>query len=257
LQKLDDAGLARPTKVGAWRGKRATEWRLMWRRCDKSGDLPVNHWDQREAYRPADPGPKPKPQPTSGAERQRRYRERHRNENRNGEFHQRNTKVSPVKPRRYSSFTGETQTPKNPIKRHNSSFINTCTHVPGGRGQPRRRKGRHSRGRPIGRLPGVARISGSKGEERLRLSENLRIRGLPKDRRCRVYAWHLEGLSRARVHRPGPGPSEGDGATETPCRRSGAVIYRSITAGWLTASNPEHSQRRQRPHGCSLGCRWS
>jgi len=86
LQKLDDAGLARPTKVGAWRGKRATEWRLMWRRCDKSGDLPVNHWDQREAYRPADPGPKPKPQPTSGAERQRRYRERHRNENRNVSF---------------------------------------------------------------------------------------------------------------------------------------------------------------------------
>ena len=48
MRELDDAGLARPTKVGAWRGKRATEWRLMWLRCDKTGDLPVSAWEQRK-----------------------------------------------------------------------------------------------------------------------------------------------------------------------------------------------------------------
>jgi hypothetical protein len=48
MRELDDAGLARPTKVGAWRGKRATEWRLMWLRCDKTGDLPVSTWEQRK-----------------------------------------------------------------------------------------------------------------------------------------------------------------------------------------------------------------
>ena len=48
MRELDDVGLARPTKVGAWRGKRATEWRLMWLRCDKTGDLPVSAWEQRK-----------------------------------------------------------------------------------------------------------------------------------------------------------------------------------------------------------------
>jgi hypothetical protein len=50
MRELDDAGLARPTKIGAWRGKRATEWRLMWLRCDKTGDLPVSAWDQRKPF---------------------------------------------------------------------------------------------------------------------------------------------------------------------------------------------------------------
>jgi hypothetical protein len=50
MRELDDAGLARPTKVGAWRGKRATEWRLMWLRCDKTGDLPVSAWEQRKPF---------------------------------------------------------------------------------------------------------------------------------------------------------------------------------------------------------------
>jgi len=50
MRELDDAGLARPTKVGAWRGKRATEWRLMWLRCDKTGDLPVSVWEQRKPF---------------------------------------------------------------------------------------------------------------------------------------------------------------------------------------------------------------
>ena len=39
-RELDDACLARPLLVGAWRGRQATEWRLMWCRCDKTGDLP-------------------------------------------------------------------------------------------------------------------------------------------------------------------------------------------------------------------------
>src|SRR5262245_53480949 len=39
MRELDDAGLARPTQVGAWRGRQATEWRLMWKRCDKTGDV--------------------------------------------------------------------------------------------------------------------------------------------------------------------------------------------------------------------------
>jgi hypothetical protein len=50
MRDLDDAGLARPTKVGAWRGKKATEWRLMWLRCDKTGDLPVSAWEQRKPF---------------------------------------------------------------------------------------------------------------------------------------------------------------------------------------------------------------
>jgi hypothetical protein len=55
LTELDDAGLVRPTTVGVWRGKRATEWRLTFYRCDKTGDLPNKSWpaysqsDQRDA----------------------------------------------------------------------------------------------------------------------------------------------------------------------------------------------------------------
>jgi hypothetical protein len=44
LCELDDAGIAQPMTVGAWRGKRASEWRLMFYRCDKTGDLPVRDW---------------------------------------------------------------------------------------------------------------------------------------------------------------------------------------------------------------------
>src|SRR6478672_1324230 len=39
MRDLDDAGLARPTGGGVWRGRHATEWRLMWIRCEKTGDL--------------------------------------------------------------------------------------------------------------------------------------------------------------------------------------------------------------------------
>jgi hypothetical protein len=47
MRELDDSGLARPLTPGVWRGKRATEWRLMWLRCEKTGDLPVSNWEQR------------------------------------------------------------------------------------------------------------------------------------------------------------------------------------------------------------------
>jgi hypothetical protein len=73
MREVDDAGLARPTKVGAWRGRQATEWRLMWKRCDKTGDLPKTQWEERRSY-------SEKPEPLSNTERQRRYREKHRDE---------------------------------------------------------------------------------------------------------------------------------------------------------------------------------
>ena len=50
MREIDDAGLARPTTIGAWRGKRASEWRLMWRRCDKTGDLPKTQWPPRQPH---------------------------------------------------------------------------------------------------------------------------------------------------------------------------------------------------------------
>ena len=49
LHELDDAKLAHPVTVGAWRGKRATEWRLTFYRCDKTGELPTTQWEQWEA----------------------------------------------------------------------------------------------------------------------------------------------------------------------------------------------------------------
>lgn len=44
LIELDDSGLARPLTGGVWRGRRATEWRLTFWRCDKTGELPVLNW---------------------------------------------------------------------------------------------------------------------------------------------------------------------------------------------------------------------
>ena len=91
FRELDDAGLAHPTKVGAWRGKKASEWRLTFRRCDNTGELPINNWTQREPYR---------------------------------EFHLGNAKVSPVKNRDGPSFTHETHRPKNPM---NGSALSTVS----------------------------------------------------------------------------------------------------------------------------------
>lgn len=50
LRELDDSGLVRATTVGFWRGKRATEWRLTFHRCDKTGDLPNKSWPAREVH---------------------------------------------------------------------------------------------------------------------------------------------------------------------------------------------------------------
>ena len=50
MRELDDAGLARPTKIGAWRGRRATEWRLMFLRCDKTQEPAVTVWEQRKPH---------------------------------------------------------------------------------------------------------------------------------------------------------------------------------------------------------------
>ena len=55
LRELDDSGLARPMTPGAWRGKKATEWRLMFLRCDKTQDPAVKVWDQRPRLSQCDP----------------------------------------------------------------------------------------------------------------------------------------------------------------------------------------------------------
>ena len=50
LRELDDAGLVQPMKVGSWRGKRASQYRLTFLRCDVTGELPCTHWEQRPPY---------------------------------------------------------------------------------------------------------------------------------------------------------------------------------------------------------------
>jgi hypothetical protein len=50
LRELDDSGLVRAMTVGFWRGKRATEWRLAFYRCDKTGHLPNKSWPAREVH---------------------------------------------------------------------------------------------------------------------------------------------------------------------------------------------------------------
>jgi hypothetical protein len=50
IRELDDAGLARPTKIGSFRGKKATEWRLMFLRCNKTQEPAVTKWEQRTPY---------------------------------------------------------------------------------------------------------------------------------------------------------------------------------------------------------------
>ena len=52
LRELDDAGLAHPVTGGVWKGKRATEWRLTFYRCDKTGELPVTTWKERSKRPP-------------------------------------------------------------------------------------------------------------------------------------------------------------------------------------------------------------
>jgi hypothetical protein len=45
LQELDDARLIECMTVGAWRGKRASEWRLTFLTCNKTGELPTTNWE--------------------------------------------------------------------------------------------------------------------------------------------------------------------------------------------------------------------
>jgi hypothetical protein len=44
LVELDNSGLARPVTGGHWKGKRATERRLTWIVCAKTGELPIRSW---------------------------------------------------------------------------------------------------------------------------------------------------------------------------------------------------------------------
>jgi hypothetical protein len=74
-RELDDADLVRPTQVGAWRGRQATEWRLTWRVCNKTGHLPRNQWQERKPYVQL-LLPAPAKAPLTNAERQRRWRRR-------------------------------------------------------------------------------------------------------------------------------------------------------------------------------------
>jgi hypothetical protein len=48
LRELDDSKLAVPITGGQWKGKRATEWRLAFYRCDKTGELPILNWLPRQ-----------------------------------------------------------------------------------------------------------------------------------------------------------------------------------------------------------------
>ena len=67
-RELDDAGLARPVADRSVARHGRTEWRLMWRRCDKTGDLPRNNWQERPPYVQL-LLPKPAKEPLSDAER--------------------------------------------------------------------------------------------------------------------------------------------------------------------------------------------
>jgi hypothetical protein len=108
FRELDDAGLARPMKVGVWRGRRAEEYRLMWKRCDQTQELPRTNWPQQVPYSELPPKRKPKPCLTN-AERQKRWRDRQRNENRNDELHQESAQVALGEHGRYASCARRAQ----------------------------------------------------------------------------------------------------------------------------------------------------
>ena len=127
-REIDDAGLARPTKIGAWRGREATEWRLMWRRCDKTGDLPRSNWQDRTPYVQL-LLPKPAKVVLTDAERARRYRQRvtnmrsttepQRHENRHGEVTQRTAEGHSENHRRDVRSPGEPQNGNSSITSRN------------------------------------------------------------------------------------------------------------------------------------------
>jgi hypothetical protein len=63
LRELDDSRLVTATTVGFWRGRRATEWRLAFCRCDKTADLPNKSWPVREVHQGSAKGPPEKHKP--------------------------------------------------------------------------------------------------------------------------------------------------------------------------------------------------
>jgi hypothetical protein len=147
FRELDDACLARPMKVGAWRGRRAEEYRLMWRRCDKTGDLPRSNWTERTPFvQLLLPGPKR--EPLNEAERARRYRLRrggvtepscatgtHRHENRHDELRQRDAEVAPEVHGRDASCARGTQNGNSSITSRNPSRARgTHIHIYQGQG---------------------------------------------------------------------------------------------------------------------------
>lgn len=125
-RELDDADLVRPMKVGAWRGKQATEWRLTWRVTDDAERiLPRSNWPERTPHHQM-LLPPPKREPLSDAERARRYRQRHAN--RHDEFHQENAQVPPEEHRRDASSATVAQNGNSSITSRNPSSTRE-THI--------------------------------------------------------------------------------------------------------------------------------
>ena len=92
----------------------ATEWRLTFYRCDRTGDLPVSEWKEATLTKPA-PGAKP----MTHAERQKRYRDRLKSVTLSvpPERHHGPTPGTPSVTRDVSCPTHGTQTRNFPIKR--------------------------------------------------------------------------------------------------------------------------------------------
>jgi hypothetical protein len=127
-RELDDADLARPTQVGAWRGRYATEWRITCKRCDKTGDLPRNYWQERKPYpQLLLPKPKRKP-PLTNAERCKRYRQRKATREQHDELQLRSTEVAGEEHRRVASCATGAQNGNSSITTRNPSCT-TEAHV--------------------------------------------------------------------------------------------------------------------------------
>ena len=76
LRELDDAGLVTPIKLGIWRGRQATEWRLTFYKCDVTGEIPKRNLKPRPQSDERDSpvrsqGHKPKPSPMRGTQKRK------------------------------------------------------------------------------------------------------------------------------------------------------------------------------------------
>ena len=58
LRDLDDAGLIRPMRNGNWRGRQATEWRIIFYRCNVTGEPAYRKFKPR-THRPESPVERP------------------------------------------------------------------------------------------------------------------------------------------------------------------------------------------------------